>query len=225
MKLSKIILLFSNFILLADQQPEIGNNTVAQTLLNWRSSLDDESSKLLSSWVGPDPCKSWVGIGCNKNNITITSISLENFNLQGNLDLFDFSTLSSLESLNLGNNQLTGPIRSEIRYLRRLKDLNFSSNQLTGRIPLELGELRSLENLDLGSNDLDGQIPISLGHLAHLYFLDLQENKLSGPIPSSFENFTNIEYLYLQKNQLTGPILRTSETREHSSIFAFMTTF
>lgn len=103
-------------LLLADhvnQQPDIGNDMVTPVLPNWKSTLDDGSRKLLSSWVRPDPCKNWTGIGCN--SAIVTSISLENLH-QGILEQLNFLTLTGLKSLYIYNNRLSGFIPLKIRY-------------------------------------------------------------------------------------------------------------
>ncbi|KAL7596463.1 hypothetical protein Lser_V15G30862 [Lactuca serriola] len=185
----------------------IGISMVAPALQNWKATLDDQTRKLLSSWVGSDPCNNWVGIGCNNTTHVIISINLDRFHLRGTLDYLNFSSLTTLQSLNLSTNQLTGSIPLQLGELNSLESLDLSSNGFNGRIPSSLGNLTRLYYLNLHENSLSGPIPFQLGGPKDLLDLRLSVNHLSGSIPSSFENFTRLERLHLHSNQLTGSIL------------------
>ena len=108
--------------------------------------------------------------------------------------------------LNLGGNQLTGSIPSEIGNLTNLTVLSFYGNQLTGSIPPEIGNLTNLTVLSFYGNEFTGPIPLEIGNLTNLTHLGLNSNKLSGSIPSEIENLTNLIWLELDDNQLTGEI-------------------
>ena len=118
----------------------------------------------------------------------------------------ELGNLSSLESLGLGRNQLTGPIPPELGNLSSLTSLGLSRNQLTGPVPPELGKLSNLSRLNLFSNQLTGAIPAELGNLANLEGLDLYNNRLTGPIPPELGDLFSLESVSLSNNQLTGPI-------------------
>ena len=71
--------------------------------------------------------------------------------------------LANLQWLNLGNNQLSGPIPPELGSLPNLELLNLSDNQLAAEIPSEVGKLGNLAELCLGgSSQLAGCIPQGL---------------------------------------------------------------
>ncbi|KAI3686011.1 hypothetical protein L1987_79680 [Smallanthus sonchifolius] len=180
---------------------------MAQALQTWKSSLDDESRKLLSSWVGPDPCKNWTGISCNSHDVIVTSINLGNFQLQGNLDQFNFSALSSsLENLDLGFNNLDGQMPVSLGHLTRLRYLNLEGNTLSGLIPSSFENFTRIEYLYLQQNRLTGPILPKIGNPETLIDLRLFDNYLTGSIPGSLGNYTRLVSLYLHKNQLSGSI-------------------
>ncbi|KAJ6396514.1 hypothetical protein OIU77_021527 [Salix suchowensis] len=61
--------------------------------------------RLADGWKGNDPCADWIGITCNKGNITV--VNFEKMGLTGSISS-DFASLKSLERLILANNNLTG---------------------------------------------------------------------------------------------------------------------
>lgn len=84
---------------------------------------------------------------------------------------------TSLEELNVSNNQLTGAVQAEIRHLQNLRVLNLSNNQMTG-VPAEIGQLQNLEILNLSNNQLTG-LPYELGNLKNLKTLYIFGNNYS----------------------------------------------
>ena len=66
--------------------------------------------------------------------------------------------------------------------------LGLNNNQLSGPIPSQLGNLANLEELFLDINQLSGSIPSELGNLANLEFLILDINQLSGCVPAALLN-------------------------------------
>ena len=108
--------------------------------------------------------------------------------------------------LQLGNNNLVGPIPQELANLSNLERLHLQSNELTGEIPPVLGNLSNLVWLFLDDNQFTGSIPSDLGNLSSLMLLTIEENNLTGPLPSELGGLPNLGWLYLSGNQLTGTI-------------------
>ncbi|NJN61313.1 MAG: hypothetical protein HC795_07090 [Coleofasciculaceae cyanobacterium RL_1_1] len=118
----------------------------------------------------------------------------------------EIDNLSSLQSLSLFSNNLTGEIPAALGNLSSLSYLGLSGNDLSGKIPAELGNLSSLNILSLDNNSLSGEIPAELGSLSSLTQLYLHNNGLSGEIPAELGDLSNLSTLYLHKNSLSGEI-------------------
>ncbi|MQM21986.1 hypothetical protein Taro_055033 [Colocasia esculenta] len=113
---------------------------------------------------------------------------------------------SSLQSLHLRDNQLSGSFPGWLMEMKQLKHLFLSSNSLQGPIPAFLGRLSFLETLDLSGNNLNGRIPHSLGDVSRLTILDLRSNHLQGVIPEFLGNVSSLRRLSLGENILSGGI-------------------
>ncbi|RKZ50522.1 MAG: hypothetical protein DRR00_15010 [Candidatus Parabeggiatoa sp. nov. 3] len=151
------------------------------------------------------PC-SWTGVTCSAvPPIKVTGIVRYSKNLSGTIP--NLSTLTNLQTLNLGNNQLSGTIPVELGNVDSLTSLGLNDNQLNGAIPNEFGNLVNLMVLELSHNQLSGTIPTTLGgNMVNLINLALSNNQLSEKIPDELGDIANLAYLALQKNQLTGTI-------------------
>ncbi|XP_056161989.1 probable leucine-rich repeat receptor-like protein kinase At1g35710 [Syzygium oleosum] len=180
----------------------IENKDEAEALLNWKSALDNHSQSLLSSWHGNSPC-GFTGVSCNDYGV-VAHLNLSYLGLRGTLDGLDFSRLTNVVSLELGNNSIYGSIPSSVGNLSKLNSLDLCGNELSGDIPPSIGMLESLHSLSLCANNLSGHILQEIGRLDSLLKLDLSINALTGSIPASLGNLSSLNYLYLWKNQLSG---------------------
>ncbi|XP_030454848.1 MDIS1-interacting receptor like kinase 2-like [Syzygium oleosum] len=190
-------------------EAENGNaEKAAETLLKWKSTLDNQSRPLLSSWQGENACSSnWTGITCDLPGV-VTSLNLSNMGLRGMLGALNFTALPHLVSLDLSNNSFRGPVPQEVGKLRSLIRLNLYGNNLNGFIPTSIGNLSNLENLCLAANGLSGPIPQEVGDLRGLTILALSRNSLNGSIPTSVGNLVNLTVLLLHFNNLSGFVPR-----------------
>ncbi|WMV07550.1 hypothetical protein MTR67_000935 [Solanum verrucosum] len=137
--------------------------------------------------------------------------------------------LSHIQSLNLGNNHLEGPISqffkfgnlkllslginnfdgqldflSSNRSWTQLEVFELSKNNLSGQIASAICSLKALTVLDLGSNNLKGTIPRCLGEISGLRVFDLSNNNLSGAINTAFSIGNTLRVINLHGNKLEG---------------------
>ncbi|KAL0692757.1 hypothetical protein Bca4012_059937 [Brassica carinata] len=107
-------------------------------------------------------------------------------------------------TIELGHNNLSGPIWEEFGDLKKLHVFDLKWNDLSGPIPSSLSGMASLELLDLSNNRLSGSIPGSLQSLTFLSKFSVAGNNLSGRIPSGgqFQTFPNSSFEF--NNGLCG---------------------
>jgi Leucine-rich repeat (LRR) protein len=82
--------------------------------------------------------------------------------------------------LSLYNNDIAGQIPTSLYEISTLKTLLLSSNKLTGKLSDKVGNFKSLENLSLFDNNLEGQVPFELEKLNNLKEMNISYNMFSG---------------------------------------------
>nr|TKR66303.1 hypothetical protein D5086_0000312700 [Populus alba] len=151
----------------------------------------------------------------NGNLSTLESLDLSyNELIAGSGSFYGLKVLSSrlkkLENLHLSVNQYNDSIFPSLTGFSSLKSLDLSDNQLTGSgFQLQPMRLGKLENLDLSGNQLNSSILSILSGLSSLKSLDLSHNKLTGSI-NSFQlqpvRLGKLENLDLSWNQCNDSI-------------------
>lgn len=106
---------------------------------------------------------SWSGFS---GIIPLSSLpsSLTHFDVSGNSfsgfnSAEELSKLSSVTSLDLGNNNFYSQLPPELGDMRSIKTLNIESNLFTGSIPSELTKLSNLVHIKLGNNRFHSGLP------------------------------------------------------------------
>eukprot|EP00536_Pseudo-nitzschia_multiseries_P000644 jgi/Psemu1/179328/e_gw1.8.93.1 len=111
----------------------------------------------------------------------------------------------SLVEVDVGFNQLSGPIPNEIENLVNLESFIGPVNSFTGTVPA-FSILRKLSVIRLGDNKLTGNLP-SFSRHPNIKAIDLSENNLDGSIPTDFLDSANVEeslIVDLSDNMLSG---------------------
>ncbi|GJN26030.1 hypothetical protein PR202_gb13927 [Eleusine coracana subsp. coracana] len=136
--------------------------------------------------------------------------------------------LSSLVSMDLSHNRLTGGIDDFLRSLslsipvrattvpqnkknllivllpQKLEHLDLSGNRVAGALPEFAGG--GLKWLDVSSNAIGGQIPSTVSKLQDLERLDVSRNRVRGVIPASMAGLARLQWLDLSSNEIVGRI-------------------
>ncbi|KAJ8646397.1 hypothetical protein MRB53_008145 [Persea americana] len=141
-------------------------------------------------------------------NVTLYSLSLIGNFLEGPFPKPTQYNMSTLQSLDISNNNFSGELPPNIDTLfPNLVLFNMSTNELQDVIPLSLSKLQNLNTLDLSQNKLSGEMPEGLvGNNTSLKYLKLSHNELQGNILSKYWNTTELVVLLLDNNEFTGTI-------------------
>jgi Leucine-rich repeat (LRR) protein len=110
---------------------------------------------------------------------------------------------STIESILLGSNNLSGSIPKEIYELPNLRFLWVHSNPVD--ISFDgIAQATNLQGMFLSSTKLRSLNGMGVG--VSLVDLDVRFNQLSGPIPQEIASLTNLESLSMSVNGFTGPV-------------------
>ncbi|KAI4998795.1 hypothetical protein ZWY2020_054137 [Hordeum vulgare] len=146
--------------------------------------------------VGPE-FPTWL-----QSQTRIEAINLGNAGISDSLPDCIRNFSSSITSLNVSTNNITGILPANLEQLKMLKTLDMRSNKLEGNIPdLPI----SIRVLDLSRNNLAGSLPHSFQD-KELHYLSLSRNFISGVIPADFCNMTSMELIDLSDNNLSGEL-------------------
>jgi Leucine rich repeat len=126
-------------------------------------------------------------------------------NLLTSMDEQYASAGRSLVYLYVYDNHLTGSLPPSWN-TPNLQILDVGFNNLEGPIPQDLWDLVALRSLIVDNNRITGTLPLSSSSET-LTQVWLNSNRLDGPVPTNFgENWANLTSLKLQDNDLTGSI-------------------
>ncbi|XLU99931.1 hypothetical protein S245_014271 [Arachis hypogaea] len=121
---------------------------------------------------------------------------------------------SSLVTLRMNGNGLTGTIPETFgNNLSSLEELNLANNELKGQIPLSLFHVGNLTELDLSENMFTGMLPDLSQFSSTLKVLRLDNNRLSGTIHEGIGQLSNLVDLRLGNNFMKGLITEAHFSR------------
>ncbi|WCJ42107.1 Receptor-like protein 13 [Euphorbia peplus] len=136
----------------------------------------------------------------------LQQVDLSNIQLQGEFPYWLLDNNTRLETLNLANTSLSGPLHLQNHSHEYLGFLDISNNDLNGSIPTQIGQLLpNLRYLNLSGNGLTGGMPSSFIKMKLLEFVDLSSNRLSGEIPADLE-IGSFGKIILSNNHFEGQI-------------------
>jgi Leucine-rich repeat (LRR) protein len=145
--------------------------------------------------------------GCVRNSLQ--DLELARNGIIGTLP--DLSIFTSLKTLDLSGNQLSGMISEGSSLPSQLEYLYINSNYLEGVIPKSFWmNACKLRSLDLSNNSFSGELQVIMDHLSRcarytLKSLNLNNNQISGTL-SDLSIFSFLEIFDVSENRLNGTI-------------------
>ncbi|VAH11731.1 unnamed protein product [Triticum turgidum subsp. durum] len=145
--------------------------------------------------------------GTLKNMCNLRSLDFSNNNISGDIteviDRLPNCSWNNLQELSLVGANLIGTALPFVSTLTSLNMLDVRNNNLSSPLPVEIGALKSLTYLDLGNSNLSGSVPVEIGALTNLTDLYLGYNNLNGVISEDhFVGLMNLKSLDLSDNNL-----------------------
>ncbi|KAH6834638.1 hypothetical protein C2S53_009175 [Perilla frutescens var. hirtella] len=201
------VILLDFFVVWCSGNTALSLSTDEEALVAFKSRISSDPYQILAkNWSTTNSSTSicsWFGVSCGAKR-RVTALRLFNLSLGGTVAPH-LGNLSSLRSLDLGNNRFTGHLPRELAKLHHLENLGLDFNNLSGDVPVWLGALTKLEYATLQSNSFTGAIP-NLFNLSKLEIFDMSYNSIHGNIPRDIGNLSTLKSLDLKYNQLTGSI-------------------
>jgi hypothetical protein len=156
-----------------------------------------------------------------------------------------WSRISSIKSLSLANNNLTGEVShliynaTDVKILdlsfnrfsglippcllkdnNRLGMLNLRGNNFHGSLPQEINQDCALQIIDLNGNKLEGKLPVYLINCQRLQVLDLGNNLIVDTYPEWLGALPLLKVLVLKSNGFHGPIDNSGMNKQNHPFFA-----
>ncbi|CAJ2649582.1 unnamed protein product [Trifolium pratense] len=194
-----VLILTFLFKHLASQQPNTDEFYVSEFLKKMGLTSSSKDYNFSSSVC------SWKGVFCDSNREHVVKLNLSGIGLIGPIPDTTLGKLSKLQSLDLSKNKITS-LPSDFWSLTSLKSLNLSSNQISGSLTNNIGNFGLLENFDLSKNNFSDEIPEALSSLVNLKVLKLDHNMFVKSIPSGILKCESLVSIDLSSNQLSGTL-------------------
>lgn len=117
----------------------------------------------------------------------------------------DISKLSSLQTLQLHTNNITGTVPLSLANCTNLVKLNLRKNQLEGTLSeLDFSRFQSLSILDLGNNSFNGEFPWRVHSCKSITAIRFASDKLTGQVSPQVLELESLSFLSLSDNKLTN---------------------
>ncbi len=128
----------------------------------------------------------------------VTQVSLGSNNLVGDISGLDLSGLSMTTNMSFNNNTLSGTLPAAAQLPSSLQTLELGSNQMAGPFP-DYSGMSALKTLHIYSNSLGGSLPTASLLPPNIETLGMGNNQLSGSFPD-YSTLLQFKWLFLSSN-------------------------
>ncbi|OVA14075.1 Leucine-rich repeat [Macleaya cordata] len=158
---------------------DLSSNGISSNIPEWLYNL----SSLEQLYLDSNNCRGTISAAVG-DLTALTRLNLSYNEFEGKVPR-TLGNLCNLQTLDLSKNKLHGEIsvffqNSSGCIAGSLESLNLGFNQLSGSIPSSLGSYSLLKKLDLRNNELNGSLPKSLSLLSNLRSLLISYNTFEG---------------------------------------------
>ncbi|XP_057773208.1 receptor-like protein kinase 7 [Salvia miltiorrhiza] len=177
-----------------------------QTLLSVKDAFQDSNTRVFDSWESNSNVCNFAGITCDSKGF-VKEIELSKQNLSGAIPLTAICSLTQLEKLSLGFNQLGGRVTEDLNKCSSLKYLDIGNNLFSGSFP-DISSIHGLVYLYANCSRFSGAFPWdSLRNMSGLQVLSVGDNPFDRtPFPAAILNLTRLSWLYLSNCSIQGEI-------------------
>ncbi|XP_058182157.1 receptor-like protein Cf-9 [Rhododendron vialii] len=171
----------------------------------------------IPSWVFELPVLACLDLSYNNlsghtlefQSTSLEIIDLSNNNLLGSVPNSTYQ-LQSLTHLILSSNNFSGPVLESNRFSESLRVLKLQDNNFSGTIHDSFTMENRLKTISLNGNGFRGPIPKSLDNCRNLEVLDIGRNKFFDKFPHWLGNLPNLHVLILQSNKFHDSIVTST---------------
>jgi Leucine-rich repeat (LRR) protein len=177
---------------------------------HWDLNLPPSSLWLFPTNVSIPCSDNWQGVSCTVMGFndsvacSIVGLDLVNYGLAGPLPP-SLNGLFNLTILNISSNRINSTIPQSLALMSSLHTISLSDNSLTGPLP-SFNELINLQFFGADLNNITGSIPISLCNSFLLQRFSVEGNNVSGSLPECLYELHNLVLLNIRDNRITGSI-------------------
>ncbi|KAF0890505.1 hypothetical protein E2562_002862 [Oryza meyeriana var. granulata] len=115
--------------------------------------------------------------------------------------------LEQLEVLDLSMNSLTGALPPAFGHkFRKLLSLDLSQNDFSGPFPKEIDKCVMLQRFQVQGNGFTGELPAGLWSLPDLRMIRAENNRFSGRLPELSTEASRLEQVQVDNNSFSGEI-------------------
>ncbi|KAK4782764.1 hypothetical protein SAY86_007138 [Trapa natans] len=199
------ILLLAMILVINPSSSSEAPNTDGSFVYDFFQKMGAVGSNSSRGYNASAPVCSWQGVSCDHGELVLSLVA-SNVGLSGSIPDNTIGKLGNLRTLNLSGNRITA-LPSDFGSLSELQSLDLSDNLISGPLTsVNIVNFGLLELVDLSGNNFSGQIPDFIGSLSHLRVLKLGRNMFESSFPSGILTFQSLVALDLSSNRLNGTL-------------------